>query len=397
MRIGINALCVGNRSGTGRYTAQLLAALAELPEAAAHEFHVCLPEGSPLEATLADRPNFHLRPVRLEGPLGRFVRADGPLRRLWFERLHLVSWIVERRLDLFHGPAFVLPARCPVPAVVTLHDLVFELFPETVPRTRRALYRREIPRSVRQARLVLCDSESTARDAREHLGIPAERLRTVHLGVEERFFQAPDAAVVRAVREALDLPDRFWLTVGTLEPRKNIPGLLEAYARVSAERPDVPPLVIAGRQGWGLRDLRRIIARHGLAERVRLTGFVAEAHLPALYGLSELFIHASLYEGFGLPVLEAMAAGTPVIAGDHSSIPEVVGDTARLVDTRDARAMAEALAAFAAAPGAARELAGRARRRAAWFSWSAAARRTVRVYEEAAGIPSSTIGSSLPS
>ncbi|NQU42709.1 glycosyltransferase family 4 protein [bacterium] len=369
MRICFNALCAENRSGTGRYATQLLSALARID--AVNEYIVCVHADSPLRARLAHAANFSVEPV---------VRG-GILQRHLFERRNLADWIRSKGPDVFHGPAFIVPRGCPVPSVATIHDLVFRIFPETTPLTRRGHYRRDIPRSIREAGILLADSHSTAMDVQGYFSVPGDRVRVAHLGVEPVYFEKPSEEVRGRVRERYGLPERFILTVGTLEPRKNVPGLLRAYALFVQGQSDVPALALTGRAGWGVRGLRRAVRKLGLEGRVFFPGFVAEADLSVAYHLAEAFVSASIYEGFGLPVLEAMAAGLPVVAGNNSSIPEIVGDGGWLVDVACPESLAEGMAiALTASPERERrrECAGE---RARGFTWEETARRTVAVYE----------------
>jgi len=392
MRIGINALSAENRSGTGRYTTQLLLALARVDKA--NTYVVCTHAASPLRSRLAPYPNFDVQATV----------SGGTLRRYLFERNGLPRWIAEQNLDLFHGPAFIVPEGCPVPSVVTIHDLIFHLFPKTTPLTRRGHYRKEIPRSIREASLILADSQSTARDLQEHFGVDPALIRAVHLGVEPRFFEDPGERKLREVHARYALPERFLLTIGTLEPRKNLPRLLEAYAQLLQTFPKTPCLVAAGRTGWGTRGLQGLIRAFRLAGRVHLPGFVAEDDLPALYRLADLFVSVSLYEGFGLPVLEAMACGTPVVAAGNSAIPEVVrsagfslsgvvapgnssfpevvGDTALLTNAEDPNRIAQTLREALTNPDAARLRAEQAQRRAQTFTWEETAEKTRAAYED---------------
>jgi glycosyltransferase involved in cell wall biosynthesis len=374
MRIAVNAICADNRSGTGRYATELLRALAEVDRE--NTYVVCVRSDSRLIELLRSYGNFELHPVARGGPLSRQV----------FERFRLRRWIASRKADLFHGPAFVIPSRCPAPAVVTVHDLVFHLFPETAPLSRRWYYRTAIPRSIREAAMILADSESTARDLREHFGVEPARIAAVPLGVAARFFAVPDVARVQRVKARYGLPDRFILTVGTLEPRKNLSTLLRAYARLTQDDVETPDLVIAGRTGWSIGGLRKQVARARLERRVVFTGFLDDADLPAIYRLAEIFVCVSLYEGFGLPVLEAMTCGIPVVASNGSSLPEVVGDTGWMVEPRDPVDIGRALREILADPQAARGRAERARRRAETFSWRAAAEKTLSVYRAVAGV-----------
>jgi glycosyltransferase involved in cell wall biosynthesis len=240
-------------------------------------------------------------------------------------------------LDLLHAPDFVLPptrAR----SLLTVHDLTFLVHPECFePRLQRYLAR-VVPRSLRRAHHILADSHATQRDLTHLLGVPAERISVIYPGVDARFCPLPPGAS-EPVRRRLGLPDAFLLFVGTLEPRKNLVRLLEALAHL----PDAPPLVLAGRRGWLYDDAFAAVERLHLRERVHWLDFVADADLPALYNLTRAFVYPSLYEGFGLPVAEALACGTPVVTSGRASLAEVAGTAAVLVDPLDSAAIADGI------------------------------------------------------
>jgi glycosyltransferase involved in cell wall biosynthesis len=216
-----------------------------------------------------------------------------------------------------------------------VHDLTFLVHPECFePRLHRYLAR-VVPRSLRRAHHILADSHATQRDLTRLLGVPAERISVIYPGVDEQFCPLP-ASASAPVRRRLGLPDTFLLFVGTLEPRKNLVRLLEALHRL----PNAPPLVLAGRRGWLYDEVFAAVERLHLHERVCWLDFVEDTDLPALYNLAEAFIYPSLYEGFGLPVAEALACGTPVVTSRLASLPEVAGDAAILVDPFDSAAIA---------------------------------------------------------
>jgi len=373
MKVGINALCAENRSGTGRYATQLLRALARTDSEGSYV--VAARVGSPLRDMLRPFANFHV-----EGVVDR-----GALRGHLYERRRLGDWIARQGLDVFHGPAFVVPPNCPVPSVVTIHDLVYHLFPGTVRWSRRRHYRRAIPRSARQAACVLVDSESVGEDLRTHLGVSPTNVIVAPLGVGQRFFASGQGTAELAVARRYRLPDRFMLTVGTLEPRKDLPTLVCAYARLASDWPEAPDLVIVGRGGWGMRGLNRLVSQLGVGDRVRRIGFVADEDLPAVYRRADLFVCTSIYEGFGLPVLEAMASGTPVVCSDTPSFAQVLGDTGMLVRPGGVEAFARAMADALTDPTSTTHRAGRARQRARQFTWAACARRTLTAYRTARG------------
>ncbi len=337
MRVGIDyTAAVWQGAGIGRYTRELVRAAVAMRGGFEYVLFYAaggIPADSPyvrdleqLTATYA-----HVRAVPI--PL-----TPRQLTILWQRaRLPLLVEYFTGALDLLHAPDFVLPptrAR----TLLTVHDLTFLIYPEAAePRLQRYLAR-VLPRSLRRADLVLVDSRATRADVMRLHGVPAERIAVVYPGVGTQFCRLPPAAV-QAVRERLGLPAAFLLFVGTLEPRKNVPRLLEALALL----PDAPPLVIAGRKGWLYDDIFVAVERLHLQQRVQFLDFVADADLPALYNMAQVFVYPSLYEGFGLPVAEALACGTPVVTTAAGSLPEVTGDAAIIADPHRPASIAAAI------------------------------------------------------
>ncbi len=313
-------------------------------------------------------PGWQVRRSRLPG-------SRPPLRIFW-EQAAQPAALWRSGIDLLHAPVNVGPLVRPCPLVVTVHDLSFCLYPETFrPAQRR--YQQALTRwTARHAERVIAVSASTKADLVRLFGVPAERVVVVPNGVDDSFRPLP-AATVEAFRRRQGLPERFLLCVATIEPRKNIPRLLEALARV----PEAPPLVICGGQGWYYDTVEATIERLGLRDRVRLAGFIPQAELPLWYNAATWFVYPSLYEGFGLPALQALACGTPAIVSRASSLPEVVGDAALLVDPFAVEAIAAALARALHEPDLAATLRQAGPARAGGFPWSRTARETVAVYQ----------------
>ncbi len=280
------------------------------------------------------------------------------------------------------NPAAVPPVRDGQRLVVTVHDLAFERFPELFPRNWRWLYRAGLRAAVKRADAILVPSKSTADDVCSRTSIDPTRVHVTPLA-SSLTSSDDDPADVLAL---LNVTSPYVLCVGTVEPRKNLTRLVRAYRQVA---PDVPhALVLTGATGWHADDVETELARPGTGTILR-TGHVNDEQLDALYRGANAFVYPSLYEGFGLPVVEAMSRGVPTITSNTSSLPEVAGDAALLVDPTDVSEIAEALASVLTDPVLADDLRTRGRARAATFSWAATARATLDVYRQVTGAPSS--------
>ena len=316
-------------------------------------------------------PTLHLQICRLP-------TVYPPVRILWEQFVQ--PWALWRRgIDLLHAMAFVGPLVSPCPLVVTIFDLSFLRYPRAF-RPGNRLYLRLFTRvSARRARRIIAISENTKADITHWLGVPAERIEVVYCGVGERFHPLP-AEEVLAFRREKGLPEQFLLHVGTLEPRKNLSLLLRAYARLRAAGGNPPPLILAGARGWMCEGLFSQVEELELGDSVHFPGYVRPEELPLWYNAATCFVYPSLYEGFGLPPLEAMACGTPVLSSNAASLPEVAGDARLLLDPLDEEAWAHELARVLSRPEVQRELAERGLDRARRFSWRRAAEETVHVY-----------------
>jgi glycosyltransferase involved in cell wall biosynthesis len=256
--------------------------------------------------------------------------------------------------------------------------------PECADPGLRAFLEKAVPNAVARAHRVLADSEHTRRDLEELLSVPPAKISVVTPAVERRFRQITDAAQLAEVRGKYHLPPCYILGVGTLEPRKNFARLITAFGRFKRTTGQPHKLVIAGKPGWLYDAIYEQIRREGLSAEVILPGFVADADLPAMYSLAELLAFPSLYEGFGIPPLEAMACGTPVITSDNSSLPEAVGDAARMVNAEDAEELAETLAQVVGDAAERAAMIARGYAQAARFTWRRSAEALMAAYQVAA-------------
>lgn len=316
-------------------------------------------------------------------------RTQRPLRRILWEQAVQPVALARTRPALLHALAFVTPLIAPVPAVVTVYDLSFMHYPELLPPARRWYLRLFTRRSCQRARRVIAISGSTAQDLTATFGVPAARIDVAVPGVDDRFAPLPRAEV-EAFRQRAGLPARFLLFVGTLEPRKNLPVLLRAYATLPEATRRAVPLVLGGGRGWMFDEIFRTIEAHDLHATVHLPGYLPAEDLPLWYNAADAFVYPSVFEGFGLPVVEAMACGTPVLVSDVSSLPEAAGDTGYRLPPDDVAAWADALA-HVIDDATWRDAAGqRGRARAARFTWANTAAQTVASYRRALDLEQET-------
>ncbi len=378
MRIGINAHKLSfeagfRQAGTSRYIEALLQQLPRL-----------MPDDELVVYTGAVPGEWVERfPAGIVWKQARFPTSWPPARIFWEQSAGLGLGRREK-LDVLHSPLNISPVVTGAPTVVTVHDIAFERFPDHYPASQTRYLSTLTRISARRATRVIAVSDATRRDLIEFYGIPDQRIAVVDNGIDE-FFRVPPAESSEAFRCQHGLPGQFLLFVGTLQPRKNLEGLLQAYALI-ARKLDWP-LVVIGGAGWLHSPIQRTVRRLGLANRVRFEGYVDAIELPGWYAAATIFTFPSHYEGFGLPVLEAMACGTPVITSTTSSLPEVAGDSAVLVNPSSPTQIAHAILELAENDGRRRELAERGLRRAAGYSWERTARETLDVYRRAARAP----------
>jgi glycosyltransferase involved in cell wall biosynthesis len=277
----------------------------------------------------------------------------------------------------------VLPPLLPCPSVVTIHDCIHLMFPEYLPNRLAHVYARTFMTiAAKRSARVLTVSEASKRDILHYFHIPAAKVDVIHNAIDDRFHQAPDADDVVRVRQRYQLNDPFLLYAGNIKPHKNVDRVIEAFARLKKRGFEPLKLLIIGDEISKSPQLRRAVHRHHLHKHVRFLGFVPDATLAVLYRLADVFVFPSLYEGFGLPPLEAMASGTPVVTSNVSSLPEVVGDAALLVDPRDPDAIAAAVERILTDDALRRSLVQKGLARAHEFSWERSVRRIRDVYLE---------------
>lgn len=364
MRIGLDIHQIGERqTGNETYLVNLLDAVQALPGP---------------DRTLV------LYRTRREAP----TRWRATQRQLWphqpLLRIPLSFPLALRRdgIDVAHFQ-YVTPPVCPCPVSVTIHDISFETNPEFFPRASVFRMRTLIPLSARRAQAVFTISEYTRSELVRVYGLNPSDVFVTPPGAAPDF-QPIDAAAQEVALAGLNLPARFVLAVGNVQPRKNLTRLLEAYAMARAGGVDVPPLVLVGQLHYRGHDTVATIERLQLQDHVRMTGYVTTAQLVALYNRASVFMFTTLYEGFGIPIVEAMACGAPVVTSNVTAMPEVAGDAALLVDPLDVHAIASAMVRVLTDDALAADLRARGLRRASAFSWPAAAAQTLAVWQRIA-------------
>jgi glycosyltransferase involved in cell wall biosynthesis len=370
--IGLNAHLLSSQLGyrrAGIHT-YIWGVLSHLPTlASTWQFTAMVGEGQP-----PTHPNLRVRRSRLN--------TARPLNRIVWEQIAQPWQLGE--FDLVHEMAFVAPMIMPRPFVVTVYDLTFVRYPERLPRSRRVYLQLMTRLTCQRAKRVIAISQSTADDLVTLLNVPRHKIDLAVPGIDPRFHPLPSAEI-DAWRSERGLPKRFMLCVCTLEPRKNLGTLIKAYAALPAADRAQVHLVLAGGKGWMYEEIEALIAQHDLAATVHRPGFVPDDDLVRWYNAAETFVYPSVFEGWGMPITEAMACGKPVIASNVSSLPEAVGETGLLVAPHDVEAWTRALAQ-AVGDMAWRAKAGElALERAAGFTWRLTAQHTIDSYERALG------------
>jgi glycosyltransferase involved in cell wall biosynthesis len=372
MHIGLNAHLLASQTGyrSAGIHGYIYNTLAHLAAAAPADWEFTAMVGA---ANTHQLPGIHLRRARLD--------TESPLRRILWEQALQPGQLSA--FDLYHALAFVSPLILSKPSIVTVYDLSFVQYPQVLSTARRLYLRLFTGISCRRARRIIAISRSTAQDVATHLHIPADRIDVAVPGYDHTLYRPLPAAEVQAFRSRRNLPERFWLFLGTLEPRKNLVTLLTAYAALPAMQR--LPLVLAGGKGWDYDPIFAAIDRYNLVRDVLLPGYLPFEELPYWYNSAEVFLYPSVFEGFGLPVLEAMGCGTPVIVSDTSSLPEAAGTAGRLVPPLDVTAWTAALREAYEDHAWRMQTAEQGLQEVRAFTWGQTAAATITAYQRALG------------
>ncbi len=314
------------------------------------------------------------------------------------EQIKIPLALKRERVDLFHAPHYVLPPLVSCRSVVTIHDCIHLMFPQYLPTRGAKTYAKvSIAMATRRATRVMTVSETSKRDIMNLFGTDASKIDVIYNSYDERFAVAPGDEEISRVRERYQLHEDFILYAGNVKPHKNLERLIEAFHLVRERGLDHVKLVMIGDDISKYAALRRAVHQHQLHPYVRFLGYLPEGTLAAMYRLASVFVFPSLYEGFGLPPLEAMASGTPVVTSNVSSLPEVAGHAALLVDPHDPSAIADAICRVLTDDALAADLRTRGLARARQFSWEASVRRVREIYGEVAGSPAVPRPTAIPS
>jgi len=365
MRIGIDArLTYYTAAGIGQYTVNLLRALADIDD----EDDFIIFQSRKSSSPLVERDNFTC--------LGLWTPSHHRL-----EPYLLSLELLQYSLDLLHSPDFIPPFWGHFKSIITIHDLAFLLYPHFLTRESARYYGR-IDQAVRRTDHIIAVSKSTRRDIINLLGVPDEKITVIHEAADPIYRPLDRAQALRFVRDRFGLPERFILFVSTIEPRKNVQGLLRAYRQLLDDYKLDVGLVLAGARGWLVEEVYRLVDELDLRQTCHFLGKVTREELLYLYNAARCLAHPTFYEGFGLTPLEAMACGTPVVVSNVSSLPEVVGDAALLVDPKDEEGLIVALWRLVTDDDLWAELQEKGLQRARAFSWEKTARRTLEVYRQ---------------
>ncbi len=370
MRIAIDAHSVGNQlAGNETYAVNLIEALAEIDQS--NQYTLYVTRQSAIDRFANRWPNFKIKRMVPHTPLVRIpVTLSAELRRNPVDVLHV---------------QYTAPPLAPCPVVATIHDLSFEHLPETFNRRSRAQLRLTVRRTARKAAQILTLSEFSRRDIVDTYRIAPDRVSVTPAAAPSHFKPIEDETELRKIREIYGIERDYILSVSSIQPRKNLIRLIEAYSCLRGLRPEgkLPQLILVGKRGWLDNETFRVAQRHSANNDIAFTGYVAENDLSALYSGATCFVYPSFFEGFGLPVLEAMQCGAPVIAGNRTSIPEVVGKAGLLFDPFDTNSLVQALTRVLDDSEYRAALRIQGLERAREFDWKQTARMTLQAYQKA--------------
>lgn len=376
MHLAINAWFWDNPAvGSGQYLRYLLPALFE----AASDIEITLVSCNPIPhtETVSPRLKTFVAPTI-------FSNQRSHLAKIWFEQITFPRVCRHLQVDVAHVPYFGSPLYPTDPTVVTVHDLIPMVLPTYRGKLTVRMYTALVAAAARQANFIMADSDASRQDILTRLNMPDERVQTVYLAQAPMFNQPQTADDIEAIRHKYNLPERFVLYLGGYDVRKNVSMLLRAYALLEESLRQTYPLILAGRLPQAntpfFPNVLKLAEELGLPDHLLTPGWIDEADKPALYAAASLFVYPSRYEGFGLPVLEGMACGTPVITTHAASLPELAGEAAYLVQPDDSTQLAAAMRHLCQQPDLRQQMVEQGRTQAEKFNWAETARQTLQIY-----------------
>ncbi len=371
MKIAIDASStIPPRTGVGNYTYELIRHLSHLNTDV--EYYLYFNYFRPSKTI----PQFDKRFEK------RINRLPARLQRVLHNNLHLPIELFVGTVDIFHSPNYFVPPSSGAKLVTTIHDLTFIKYPETMTKADCLYFQKHVKQSINRSAKIITVSSNSRDDLVELLGVEVDKITVVYEAAGSHFHRIDDTSVRNRVREKYGIPEEFILSVATLEPRKNLSTLMEAFCFLKKERDIQHKLVITGKKGWLYHDIFETARESGLDSSIIFTGFVDTEDMPVIYSMSSVFAFPSLYEGFGLPLLEAMSCGAPVVCSDTSSLPEVVGDAGILVEPTNVKAWVESLEKSLKDKDFVQILRSKGLQRSKLFSWEKAAKETFQVYKD---------------
>ncbi len=370
MKIAIDTLATKSLyHGMGIYTFNLLKELAPI----AHEHDILIYKNSNIFSSISkENDNVEIRDITKY----RYFRIA-------WEYTGLSMSLKRDKVDIFWGPSNFLPPIKVCKYIVTIHDLSSITFAHTYSAIRRNYYQYLITNSVRRADFIITDSEHSKHDLINYFSVPENRIRVIFCGISEDFKPIESRDEILTVKQKYELPLEFIFTLGVMEPKKNFERLIEAYSELRNTYVDLPQLVIAGSReyGWKNQKIFQLVEKHNLKDKITFTGLIAHEDLPVVYSAAKLFVLPSLYEGFGLPIIEAMACGVPVVTSNTSSLPEVAGGAAILVNPYDISAIADAISFALKDNYGRKEMIEKGLKNAKRFSWKESAQKVLETFE----------------
>lgn len=370
MRIALDAHTLGSRvGGNETYIRNLILALQAIDKKNNYFLYHTNPEA--LTGVMNGATNFHARKLSPKNPLIR-IPFSTPAR------------LREDKVDLALFQ-YIAPPVCPAPYVLVIHDISYEHYPQYFKKLERLRLRMTTPVSARRAAHIITCSENSKKDLIRFYSIAPDKITVIYYGKNESFRPVDDQNCLERVRAKYQLPEKYILYVGNIQPRKNLPRLIEAYSHLKTESKIPQKFVVVGNKAWLYSGVFDLIRRKGLENEIIVTGYVPDEDLPVLYAAADVAVYPSIFEGFGFPVLEAMACGTPVVTSNTSSIPEVAGDAAVLVNPLSTDEIASGIQKVLYDDGLRASLREKGLKRAAMFNWDATARQTLEVFKKCSG------------